>query len=188
MSDSITGYLKIDRFSSNTYSDFMNALLDLKKKGMQQLILDLRNNGGGVLDEAVEIADEFLSGDKMITYFDSPEIYRDLMITKLVGKQWDKPVTLGKDFTTKLDETGATLTPDGMTLYFAYEAPGSKTGKDIYVSTRTESTSWTKPERLGDNINSAYDDDCPTMWIDGKTLFFASRGQAIQRHCLSEQT
>jgi hypothetical protein len=116
------------------------------------------------------------AGDKMITYFDSPEVYRDLMITKLVGKAWEKPVALGKDFTTKLDETGATLTPDGMTLYFSYEAAGSKTGKDIYVSTRTESTSWTKPERLGDNINSAYDDDYPSMWIDGKTLFFSSRG------------
>ncbi|MFN5347721.1 MAG: hypothetical protein ACK5B3_10885, partial [Bacteroidota bacterium] len=116
------------------------------------------------------------AGDKMITYFDSPEVYRDLMITKLVGKAWEKPVSLGKDFTTKLDETGATLTPDGMTLYFSYEAAGSKTGKDIYVSTRTESTSWTKPERLGDNINSAYDDDYPSMWIDGKTLFFSSRG------------
>ncbi|MFM2157317.1 MAG: outer membrane protein OmpA family [Bacteroidota bacterium] len=116
------------------------------------------------------------SGDKMITYFDSPETYRDLMISKLVGKAWEKPVALGKDFITKMDETGATLTPDGMTLYFSYEAPGSKTGKDIYVSTRTESTSWTKPERLGDNINSAYDDDYPSMWIDGKTLFFSSRG------------
>jgi carboxyl-terminal processing protease len=68
MVDSITGYMKIARFSSNTYSDFMLALLDLKKKGLQQLILDLRNNGGGVLDEAVEIADEFLEGDKLITY------------------------------------------------------------------------------------------------------------------------
>jgi hypothetical protein len=116
------------------------------------------------------------AGDKMITYFDSPEVYRDLMITKLVGKAWEKPASLGKDFTTKLDETGATLTPDGLTLYFSYEAAGSKTGKDIYVSTRTESTSWTKPERLGDNINTAYDDDYPSMWIDGKTLFFSSRG------------
>ena len=68
MIDSTSGYIRINRFSSNTYSDFMTALLDLKKKGLQQLILDLKDNGGGVLDEAVEIADEFLEGDKLITY------------------------------------------------------------------------------------------------------------------------
>jgi len=68
MIDSVTGYIRIARFSSNTYSDFMNALLALKKSGLKQLVLDLRDNGGGVLDEAVEIADEFLEGDKLITY------------------------------------------------------------------------------------------------------------------------
>jgi carboxyl-terminal processing protease len=46
----------------------MTALENLKKQGLKKLILDLRGNGGGVLDEAVEIADEFLDGDKLITY------------------------------------------------------------------------------------------------------------------------
>jgi carboxyl-terminal processing protease len=46
----------------------MTSLTGLKKQGMANLILDLRGNTGGVLDEAVEIADEFLSGDKLITY------------------------------------------------------------------------------------------------------------------------
>ncbi len=63
-----TGYIKIDKFSTQTYHEFMTALMDLKNKGLKKLILDLRGNGGGVLDEAVEIADEFLEGDKLITY------------------------------------------------------------------------------------------------------------------------
>jgi len=46
----------------------MNSLLTLKKLGMKSLVLDLRGNGGGVLDEATEVADEFLEGDKLITY------------------------------------------------------------------------------------------------------------------------
>lgn len=62
------GYIRINRFSTQTYREFMPALDSLNKKGMKKLILDLRDNGGGVLDEAVEIADEFLSGDKLITY------------------------------------------------------------------------------------------------------------------------
>lgn len=62
------GYIRLNKFSQVTYREFMKALEGLKKKGMQQLILDLRNNGGGVLDEATAIADEFLDGDKLITY------------------------------------------------------------------------------------------------------------------------
>lgn len=63
-----TGYIKLNKFSSVTYREFMEALEPLKKAGMQKLILDLRGNGGGVLDQATEIADEFLDGDKLITY------------------------------------------------------------------------------------------------------------------------
>ena len=66
--DSVTGYIKINKFSSQTYKEFMNSLLTLKKAGMKSLVLDLRGNGGGVLEEATEIADEFLEGDKLITY------------------------------------------------------------------------------------------------------------------------
>jgi len=62
------GYIKINKFSSHTYSEFMTALHSLKNKGLKKLILDLRDNGGGVLEEAIDIADEFLEGDKLITY------------------------------------------------------------------------------------------------------------------------
>ncbi len=68
MIDKNTGFIKINKFSTQTYREFMTALTDLKKKGLEKLILDVRDNGGGVLDEAVEIADEFLDGDKLITY------------------------------------------------------------------------------------------------------------------------
>ncbi len=68
MIDSKIGYIKLNKFSSQTYREFMESLTDLKKQGLQQLILDLRGNGGGVLEEATEIADEFLEGDKLITY------------------------------------------------------------------------------------------------------------------------
>ena len=62
------GYIRLNKFSTQTYTEFMNSLLTLKKQGLQDLILDLRDNGGGVLQEAVDIADEFLEGDKLITY------------------------------------------------------------------------------------------------------------------------
>ncbi len=68
MIDSITGYIRLNKFSTQTYREFMISLDALKKQGLKKLLLDLRGNGGGVLDEAVEIADEFLDGDKLITY------------------------------------------------------------------------------------------------------------------------
>ena len=63
-----TGYIRLNKFSSETYKEFMTTLESLKKVGLQKLILDVRGNGGGILDQAVEIADEFLDGDKLITY------------------------------------------------------------------------------------------------------------------------
>lgn len=68
MIDSSVGFIRINKFSEQTYREFMQQLTSLKQQGMKKLILDLRDNGGGVLEEAVEIADEFLPGDKLITY------------------------------------------------------------------------------------------------------------------------
>lgn len=66
MLDSVTGIIKISRFSQNTYEEFQEKLAQLKKKGMRNLVLDLRQNTGGYLEPAKQIADEFLSGDKLI--------------------------------------------------------------------------------------------------------------------------
>ncbi len=68
------GYIRLNKFSSVTYREFMESLEGLKKNGLQKLVLDLRGNGGGILDEAVEIADEFLEGDKLITYTEGKHV------------------------------------------------------------------------------------------------------------------
>lgn len=68
MIDPQTGYIKLNKFSEQTYIDFMKSLEALQKQGMQQLILDLRGNGGGFMNEAVDIADEFLDDNKLIVY------------------------------------------------------------------------------------------------------------------------
>lgn len=63
-----TGYIRLNKFSKQTYREFMIELDKQVKAGIKALVLDLRGNGGGVLDEATSIADEFLEGDKLITY------------------------------------------------------------------------------------------------------------------------
>jgi carboxyl-terminal processing protease len=62
------GYLRLNRFSGNTYQEFIEAMQMLKDKGMESLILDLRDNGGGILEEAVDIVDEFVGGDQLLVY------------------------------------------------------------------------------------------------------------------------
>ncbi|QMW03383.1 S41 family peptidase [Spirosoma foliorum] len=73
MIDAKTGYIKINRFSETTYDEFKSALASLKAKGMTQLMMDLRNNPGGYMDRATNIADEFISGNKLLVYTDGKD-------------------------------------------------------------------------------------------------------------------
>jgi len=68
MFDAKTGFIKLSRFSETSSTEIKQAILDLEKKGMTRLILDLRGNPGGLLGAAIEISDEFLSNDELIVY------------------------------------------------------------------------------------------------------------------------
>jgi len=70
------GYIRIAKFSESTYEEFMEAFERLQQNGMRDLVLDLRDNGGGILDEAVEMADEFLAGDRRILYTEGAHVPR----------------------------------------------------------------------------------------------------------------
>jgi carboxyl-terminal processing protease len=63
-----SGYIRINKFSRTTFEEFVTALEELEKKGMKKLVLDIRGNGGGIVDEAVNMADEFLGNDELIVY------------------------------------------------------------------------------------------------------------------------
>jgi carboxyl-terminal processing protease len=63
-----TGYVKLSKFSATTGDELHNALVELKEKGIKKLILDLRGNSGGYLQEAIAVADEFLPDNKLIVY------------------------------------------------------------------------------------------------------------------------
>ena len=62
------GYLKLNKFSRTTFEEFSEGVVKLLGQGMNQLILDLRGNGGGYLDAAVRIADQFLVEGQLIVY------------------------------------------------------------------------------------------------------------------------
>lgn len=66
MLDNNIGYINLSTFSGNPSKEFKQAFLDLKKRGITSLVIDLRNNGGGLLDEVVEIANFFLPRGKTL--------------------------------------------------------------------------------------------------------------------------
>ena len=68
MVDDEIGYIKVSRFAATTYDEFQAALEKLKSEGMKKLVLDLQDNPGGYMDRAINMADELISGNKMIVY------------------------------------------------------------------------------------------------------------------------
>jgi len=89
MIDKETGYIRINKFSETTHAEFVQAMEALQKTGLQKLILDLRGNGGGILQEAIAMADDFLDGDKLIVYtqgVNSPKVEYHCKIDGLFEK------------------------------------------------------------------------------------------------------
>jgi carboxyl-terminal processing protease len=68
MIDNETGYIKLNKFAGSTPHEIATALNDLNSKGMKTLILDLQNNGGGLLQAAVALCDEFLESKRLVVY------------------------------------------------------------------------------------------------------------------------
>lgn len=73
MADPTTGYIRISRFGEETEKEFEKALSDLRAKGMQNLIIDLEDNGGGYLQAAHQLASHFLEKGDMVVYTDAPK-------------------------------------------------------------------------------------------------------------------
>lgn len=104
------GYVRIGNFGATTYKEFMDGVAKLKEQGMKDLILDLQENGGGYLQAAVDIANEFLRKNDLIVYTEGRTVerreYRAQGNGKLLG---GKVVVLVNEFSASAAEivTGA---------------------------------------------------------------------------------
>ncbi len=119
MADPTTGYIRIGSFGATTYDEFMAAVSDLKGRGMQNLILDLQDNGGGYLQAAVNIANEFLSKGDLIVYTQGRQVPRSEYVAQGNGKLVDgKVVVLINEFSASAAEivTGALQDQDRGTV------------------------------------------------------------------------
>ncbi len=80
-----TGYIRVNRFGATTAEEFVKALKALQKKGMKDLILDLQGNGGGYLNAAIDLANEFLQQKELIVYTEGRAARRSDFFAKGTG-------------------------------------------------------------------------------------------------------
>lgn len=92
MVDELTGYIRINRFAQSTYAEFVQAVADLQEQGMGRLILDLRDNGGGILQSAVAIVDELLGGNDIIVSIKGRNVADEVYAAGHSGRFETQPV------------------------------------------------------------------------------------------------
>ena len=122
MLDDKTGYIKISSFGNKTYAEMMQALAKLSQQGMKQVVVDLSDNGGGFMNAAIEMCNEFLDNGQMIVYTQGTNAprseakamgngrYKDLKMAIIVSQysasaaeiftgamqDWDRAVVVGR--------------------------------------------------------------------------------------------
>ena len=94
MLDDETGYIKLSKFSATTHKEFVNAAKRLKSEGMKKLVFDLRGNTGGYLNEAVEIADEFLPKGSLVVFTEGLHRPRSTFFARKKGLLENMPVAV----------------------------------------------------------------------------------------------
>jgi len=92
--DAVTGYIKVTRFARTTHDEFMEGVRELREKGMQQLIIDLRGNGGGYLNTAIEICEEILPKGSLIVYTEGKSQPRKTYNATRSGSLTEIPVVI----------------------------------------------------------------------------------------------
>ena len=129
MLDSDTGYIRLTSFLSGSYDDFSAAMDELEKKGARDLILDIRDNGGGLVNTCIEIADEFLD-EGVVTYVEDRAGKR-MEYTAEDGKTDMRTVVLTNENSASCSEILAAAMQDN-----GYEIIGEKTfGKGVIQTT-----------------------------------------------------
>lgn len=89
---------------------------------------------------------------------------------------WTEPENMGRVVNSEFWDSSPSISPDKKDLYFSSSRSGGYGGRDIWITHRRSNGTWTEPENLGPNINTAADESCPFIHADNQTLFFNSSG------------
>ena len=126
-------------------------------------------------EEAVGLSS---SGDYLLVYFDNMEGSGDIYISKAdKSRNFKEPIMLDEQINSmKGQEIAASINSDGNAIFFASTRPGGFGGSDIYVCRRLPNGNWSPAQNLGEEINTAQNEDFPNISPDGNIIFFSSMG------------
>lgn len=152
-----TGYIKLNRFSATSTTEFIEAVAELRAEGMKNMILDLRGNSGGYMGTAIDLSDQFLPGGNLIVYtkgLKAPEqkyhakpggVFRDGKLVILIDEgsasaseivagavqDWDRGIVIGRrSFGKGLVQRPFPL-PDGSVIRLTTSRYHTPTGRNI---------------------------------------------------------
>jgi len=102
----------------------------------------------------------------------------DLFISRRIGDRWTPPENLGPPVNSSNWETQPSMASDGRTLYVirGIQAQDGIKSMDIFVTGLQDDGTWSKPEKLGPSVNTAYQEESVQIHPDGRTLYFSSNG------------
>ena len=116
-------------------------------------------------------------GKQLYLYKDGEQGDGDIYVSELQEDDtWSEPEPVSKRINSSYGENSVSISPDGNTLYFSSNRPGSYGGYDIYRCEKNNRGEWGKVYNLGQQINTPYDEEGMFIGHDGKTLYFSSKG------------
>ncbi len=131
-------------------------------------------NSAGRAQEVIGLTN---SGTTMLLYNINQKGIGDIYITNQdKNGSFSKPQLIDENVNSKGHEIAAAISADGNTLYFASDRAGGFGGTDLYVSKKLPTGKFSPATNLGNEINSAFDEDFPNLSPDGKRLYFSSKG------------
>ncbi len=113
-------------------------------------------------------------GSEMLIYIDHIDKYGDIYSSVKKSGAFSKYVILPEHINEKLEHS-ASISPDGNTLFFV-RGEDRKSQTDIFICRKLPNGNWSEPFRMGNEINTPYNEDFPYLSTDGKTLYFSSEG------------
>ena len=136
-------------------------------------------NMGPTINTASHDASVGLSpdGQELFIYRATPSNGGDLYLSTLTGTVWSEPKKLSSNInTSSYREPSATTTSDENIILFTSDKKGGYGGLDIYMTTKQANGEFGPAINLGPKINTKYDEDCPFIHANGKSLYFSSKG------------
>ena len=115
-------------------------------------------------------------GSEILIYIDHYEVYGDIFSSKKKGNAFLKMQPFNEKINRKMEYSGS-VNEDGSILFFVRKESEKETeNTDIYMAKKLPSGDWAEPQKLGNEINTAYNEEFPYLAADGKTLYFSSEG------------